>query len=164
MNNIVSEIRKKQDEVILMVNSAFDEIVKKVSQLSVSDIKEYNDYEITYPISNTSGFKSKKVIAVILNNQRIIAPTWKTVVQIILSDAIQDEEKKKRLYSLCDKLLGRKRKRLSSNYEDMRSPLKVDKNLYIETHYDTETLMNLLLQVLNEISYDYSSIKIAIKN
>lgn len=164
MNNIVNEIRKKQDEILLMVNSAFDEIVRDVSGLTQDNVDTDNEYEVTYPITNTTGFKSKKVIAVILNGQRIIAPTWKNVFKIILTDAITDQEKKRKLYSLCDRLLGRKRTRLSSSSNNMRSPLKLADDLYVETHYDTETLMNLLLQILNEISYDYSAIKIVIKN
>lgn len=164
MNNIVNEIRKKQDEIIVMINSSFEEIIKEVSQISKSDIKENNDYEIIYPLTNTSGFKNKKVIAVILNDKRIIAPTWKSAVSIILSDALKNDDIKNKMYNLCDKLLGRKRTRLSSKSDGMRSPLELDENLYIETHYDTETLMNLLLQVLNEVSYDYSTVRIAIKS
>ena len=33
MNNLVEQIRKKQDEIILMVNSSFDEIIKEVSKM-----------------------------------------------------------------------------------------------------------------------------------
>ena len=164
MNKLVSKIRKKQDELILMVNSTFDSIIMDISQLKKDDIEEVNEYELTYPITNTAGFKSKKVIAVILKGERVIAPTWKTVVKIVLNDALLDEKRKKKLSNLCDKLLGRKRTRLSSTDEGMRSPLKLGEGLYVETHYDTETLMNLLLQILNEISYDYNDIKIAIKN
>ena len=71
---------------------------------------------------------------------------------------------KQKLYELNDKLLGRKRTRLSKTPDDMRKPLELCENLYIETHYDTETLMNLLLQILNDIEYDYRDIKVAIKN
>lgn len=164
MDNIINEIRKKQDEIMLMINSAFEEIIRDVSLLNLTDVKENNDYEIIYPITNTTGFKGKKVIAVILNGNRIITPTWKMVVKVILSDVISDENNKVKLLNLCDKILGRKRNRLSSSPDEMKSPLKLGKNLYVETHYDTETLMNLLLTILNDISYDYSSIKIAIKN
>ena len=164
MNSIINNIRKKQDEIILMINSAFDEIVYEVSHINPANIDEKNEYEISYPLTNTAGFKSKKVIAVILRNERIITPTWKKAVEAILKDAIKDAEKKNKLYNLCDRLLGRKRTRVSSNPDDMRSPLELDKDLYVETHDDTETLMNLLLQILNEISYDYSTIKIVIKN
>ena len=164
MENIIREIRKKQDELILMINSTFDEIIQEVASLSSEEVVAENEYEVAYPITNTSGFKSKKVIAVILNGERIIAPTWKNVVRIILMDAIKEERNKTKLSNLCDRLLGRTRTRLSSVPDEMRSPLQLADNIYVETHYDTETLMNLLLQILNEISYDYGDIKIVIKN
>lgn len=164
MSNVINEIRKKQDELIVMINSTFDEIVKEVSKLNQSNNFIEDEYELIYPLTNTAGFKSKKVIAVIINDKRIITPTWKSVVEAILSDALKSKKTKDKIYNLRDKILGRKRKRLSSTSKDMRSPLNLDKNLFIETHYDTETLMNLLLQILNEVSYDYSKIKIVIKN
>ena len=46
----------------------------------------------------------------------------------------------------------------------MRNSVEICEGLYIETHYDTVMLMNLLLQILNEIGYDYSKINIIIKN
>ncbi len=164
MNNIVSDIRKKQDEIIMMINSTFDKIIRDVSSLEQNSPREEEQYEIIYPITNVSGFKGTKVIAVILNNDRIKAPTWKTVVKIVLSEVIKDEDKKRRLYALREKILGRNRTRLSAVSDDMRSPLKLDEDLYIETHYDTEALMDLLLKILNDINYDYSQIKIVIKN
>lgn len=164
MKNIIDEIRKKQDEIIVMINSTFDSIISEISKCDNCTISEDTEYEAIYPITNTTGLKGKKVIAVILNNKRIISPTWKNVVKIILEDAIKDEIKLKKLNNLCDKLLGRKRIRLSNTPVDMRSPLKLADNIYVETHYDTETLMNFLLQILNEISYDYSLVKVVIKN
>ena len=164
MNNLVEQIRKKQDEIILMVNSSFDEIIKEVSKMDHLPNKEPNEYELIYPLTNTAGFKGKKVIGVIIGEERKIAPTWKKVVEIILKKAIQDKKTEDKLANLCDKLLGRKRTRISSTDKDMKSPLKISENIYIETHYDTESLMKLLIQVLNEISYEYNNIKIVIKN
>lgn len=46
----------------------------------------------------------------------------------------------------------------------MRSLLKLNEKLYIETHYDTETLMNFMIQILSKIYYDYNKIEIVIKN
>lgn len=164
MNNTISNIRKKQDELILMINSVFDEIVNEIALTNAAEPIHNSEYEVMYPVTNTSGFKGKKVIAVILNGERKITPTWKSAFKLILQDAIKDSNRKQKLYSLCDKLLGRKRTRLSASSQNMRSPIELDNNLYVEAHYDTETLMNLLLQILNEIGYDYTNIKIAIKN
>lgn len=164
MNEIVRKIRKKQEELTTMINTAFDEIIKEVERISDYEVEENNNYDTTYPLTNAAGLKGKKIIAVIINEERYISPTWKNAVKIILDDVIKDNVKKKKLFSLREKILGRKRVILSSKLDDMRSPLELANNLYIETHYDTETLVKLLLQILNQIEYDYSNIKIVIKN
>ncbi|MBR2289289.1 MAG: hypothetical protein IJ867_01370 [Clostridia bacterium] len=162
--DIINKIREKQNEIIVMINSAFDEIVKEVENLKIGEMNYENNYETSYPITNTTGFKGRKPIAIKINDERMIAPTWKKVVEEIMNIVIQDETMKKRVLDLRDKLLGRKRRRISNSDDDMRSPLKLTDELYIETHYDTETLMNLLIQILGEISYDYSNIQIIVKN
>lgn len=162
--SIINAIREKQNQLIVMINTTFDEIIKEVETLTLEGAGYESEYESIYPITNTTGFKGKKPIAVKFGDKRIIAPTWKKVVEIILEEVLKDENMKERTFKLSDKLLGRVRKRVSTDSEGMRSPLEITRGLYIETHYDTETLLNLLLQILNEISYDYNNIKVVIKN
>ena len=46
----------------------------------------------------------------------------------------------------------------------MHSPVKIDEALYVETHYDAETLLRILTtRILDAVGYDYSDIRIAIK-
>ena len=161
--NIVNEIREKQNQLITMINTTFDDIVKRVEELEISGNESNVEYESIYPITNTTGFKGNKPIDVLIGNERMITPTWKVVVKRVLEEVMKDNEMKKRLFELRDKLLGRVRRRISSEPNEMRSPLKLCEELYVETHYDTETLMNLLLQILYEISYDSSNIKVVIK-
>ncbi|MBO5182803.1 MAG: hypothetical protein J6B64_00155 [Bacilli bacterium] len=162
--NIINDIREKQSQLILMINSTFDDIIRNIESIQDDERRNVREYASIYPITNTSGFKGKKPISVTFGNVTKTTPTWKSVVEFILKEVLNDPVMKERISSLCDIVLGRTRKRLSSSDENMRSPLKLDENLFIETHYDTETLMNLLLQILNGISYDYSQIKISIKN
>lgn len=164
MKSVITDIREKQNQLIAMINTTFDEIVKEVENLTSEEEKYETAYESVYPLTNTTGFKGKKPIAVKFGNERKITPTWKTVVEVILKEVLKNKEMKDRMFNLSDKLLGRVRKRVSISSKEMRSPLEVCEGLYVETHYDTETLMNLLLQILNEISYDYNNIHIIIKN
>lgn len=162
--NIIKEIREKQNELVIMINSTFDELIRKVEKLEMQNDEFECEYETIYPITNTAGFKGRKPIAIIYKGKRQTTPTWKSVVNEILQEVIKDETMKNRLMSLRDKLLGRVRKRLSKNEEGMRSPIKIYDNLYIETHYDAETLIKLLIEILEEISYEYNDIKVVIKN
>lgn len=162
--NLINEIRENQNQLILMINTTFDELVKKVEKMQRGEENDEMEYEITYPITNTSVFKGKKPIAVKIQNKRVITPTWKKVVENILKEVLEDEQMKNKIFGLRDVLLGRVRTRVSKKKDKMRSPLKLCDELYIETHYDTETLMNLLLEILDSISYDYNNIKVVIKN
>lgn len=162
--NLINEIRENQNQLILMINTTFDELVKKVEKMQRGEENDEMEYEITYPITNTSVFKGKKPIAVKIQNERVITPTWKKVVENILKEVLEDEQMKNKIFGLRDVLLGRVRTRVSKKKDKMRSPLKLCDELYIETHYDTETLMNLLLEILDSISYDYNNIKVVIKN
>lgn len=160
----IRRIREKQDQLITLINATFDEIVAELERTTQGTQNYESDYESIYPITNTAGFKGKKPIAVLFQEERIITPTWKSVVEKILTEVMKNEENKNRIMSLRDKLYGRVRNRISESEEGMRSAIKLEENLYIETHYDTETLMKLLLQILDEIKYDYNKIKIIIKN
>lgn len=163
--DLITSIREKQNQLVMMINSTFDELVEEISQIDkFGNDKDYESaYELSYSLVPTNRFKGKKPIAVIMNGEKNIIPTWKMAVSYILQEVVKDEKMYKRVLYLRDKLLGRVRTRISSVPDDMRSPLKISEELYIETHYDTETLLNLLVQILNEIKYDYTNIKIIIK-
>lgn len=163
--SLINEIREKQEQLILMINTTFDEIVKEVEAFQVSEHSEQETYEILYPLAHTAIFKGKKPIAVIFENEeRITTSTWKVVMETILRDALKDPKMQDRMMNLRDKLLGRKRKRISDSNDGMRSPLQLTDKLFIETHYDTETLLNLLLDILEHIGYDFQNLKIAVRN
>ena len=53
---------------------------------------------------------------------------------------------------------------LGSEEGKMRSPVKIDEALYVETHYDAETLMRILTtRILDAVDYDYSGVQIAVQ-
>lgn len=69
------------------------------------------------------------------------------------------------LMDLRGKILGRNRVLLGSEKGRMRGPVKISRALYVETHYDTETLLRILTtRILTPIGYDYTGIHVAIQN
>ena len=74
------------------------------------------------------------------------------------------ENLNKELENLAGKVSGKKRTLLAKTSDGMRSPLKIGENLFMETHYDTETLLNILMtRLLIPIGYDYSSISVTVR-
>lgn len=82
-----------------------------------------------------------------------------------MTQCLKSNDNKKKLLALSNSISGRKRRLIAKFDTDMRSPIKRCDNLYMESHYDTETLLNVLTnRILDAIQYDYSSIQISIHN
>ena len=68
------------------------------------------------------------------------------------------------LQAQAGRVSGKKRALLASSDEGMRSPLPIGGGLFLETHYDTETLLNILMnRILRPIGYDYSAIRVTVR-
>ena len=162
--NLVEELREKKTQLIITIDTTFEEMIRKVESLESGELKSQNSYESIFPLASCSTFKGKKPISVTFGKENIVTPTWKSVVEIILKEVIKNEEMKEKLFALRNRILGRVRNRIAATNDNMRSPIEVCEDLYIESHYDTKMLLDLLIQILNEIHFDYSKIKVTIKN
>lgn len=167
--DLYNELQNLRAELINDINIKFDSMLKQIdiSKSNQSNHHAKKEYETIMPLCiHSSAFKGKKPIAVIFkNNRRENVFSWKNVVSSILKDCIKNESQKNQLNELKGNVLGRNRMLLSSNSDKMRSPIKIDKNLYMESHYDTETLIRILTtRILDPVGYDYSEIHIAIRN
>ena len=164
--NVIQELQNIRSEIMLKVDTSFAELVERLENTDTIEIGQSENYETIYPITvNSALFKGKKPIAIIIGGERIDVRTWKMVVTEIMKDCNADPEKHVSLMNLRGKISGRERVLLAKENVQMRSPLEIDKNLYFETHYDTETLLRTLMtRVLDAIEYDYSNIMIATRN
>ncbi|MCI8330977.1 MAG: hypothetical protein HFE04_02615 [Bacilli bacterium] len=164
MNEKIKEIEKIQVELILTINSTFDKIKKMIEESENNTGKYFRkEYTLKYPITYCAGFKGTKPVSVNIGNKEIIAPTWKKVIEEILKEVIKDKNMKQNIMNLRNIMYGRTRTRLSNSKDNMKSPIQIDKNLYIETHYDTSMLIKLLLDILDNIKYNYNEIEIIVK-
>jgi hypothetical protein len=167
---LVSEIRKIQEKLSRHIEETFNEIVLVVesSQMHASVPERGADdeaqYSQTLSIMNTGAMKGRKPISVLLDGEVIVCPTWKRVFEAILRKCNAIPEKHSRLMAFRNQYFGNKRVLLAENKNQMRSPAEIDKGLFVETHYDTTSLMNLLLRILRDLDYDYRDIKVTVRS
>ena len=168
--DIVQELQKLREELIREIDDRFDQIIdglkKEDATSSQAENSTQRDYEIMYPLNVSAGiFKGKRPIGIIFaDGHRTENPTWKSVVQEVLQDCCKSPALQQELMDLRGKVLGKNRVLLGSETGKMRSPVKICEALYVETHYDAETLIRILTtRILNMTNYDYSGIRIAIK-
>jgi len=156
------------------INKIFEQLTLKIQQhtgtFGVSDYsiqKSNNNYESILQLnSNTALFKGKKPTGIIFGGgERKDVGTWKKVFELVLKDCIADPERHVNLLELRGKISGRERLILSDKPDGMRSPFEITDHLFIESHFDTTNLLHILLnRILKPIGYDYTNIKIAIRN
>jgi hypothetical protein len=165
--NVIREIQNVRSEIAIKTDAMFDELIRKLeSGAETVERGRAENYETIYPITtNPAIFKGKRPTGVIFEGERVNVSKWKTVVEEIMRRCNADAEKHVALMNLRGKIAGRERILLSNDGTAMRSPIEIDKNLYIETHYDTETLLRILTtRILNAVGYDYSNIAVAVRN
>lgn len=166
--NILYELEVMRKRILQEINTEFDVLIDRVSKENqIENPKEFpQPYEISYPLTIGSGmFKGKKPTKVVVEENVIRVNTWKQLVETVIKKCMETEKYNKSLYELSGNISGKKRVLLAATSDNMRSPLKLDEKLYMETHYDTETLLNILIsRILTPIGYDCSSISVTIRN
>jgi len=165
--NVIERIQNTRSELMLKVDAAFDELIRTLGNgADIAPRQLRGNFETVYPITvNPAIFKGKKPKAVIFGNERVDVGKWKTVVEEMMKRCNEDPEKHVDLMNLRGRISGRERVILAKDGERMRSPIKVDENLFVETHYDTETLLRTIMtRILDVVGYDYSGITVAVRN
>lgn len=125
-----------------------------------------NLIEEIYPLAkNPSFFKGRRPVAVIFpDGTRVRAPSWKSVVEAVLKDCDRDEDRHAALMSLRNRVYGSSRIILGDSAEEMQSPIALNPEMYVEAHYDVQSLLRITLtRILSVVGYDYSGIQVAVR-
>ena len=152
---LLSKLETLRAEMHRSVDTRVDRSIQHILRGGVLDIAP------TFPLTaNPAIFKGEKPESILLPDGREIkTPTWKTAVLTIMQDCNEDPVMHAHLMGLRGKVLGRQRAILAASPEKMHAPLEIGKDLYMESYYDTATLLYVLKnRVLDAIGYDYSGI------
>lgn len=157
--NTVQNLRKQMHQDI---DLKCDNIIERIKNGEALDEND-NCIERTMPLNSLSTFfKGKKITAVNFSDGREIAVSkWKEAVQIILQDCNSDEAMHNALIDICGKVYGKSRVLFADTPADMVAPIQIDGDMYLETKFDVESLLNVLKnRILDFVGYDYSGISI----
>lgn len=96
---------------------------------------------------------------VLPDGTEVAVSTWKKAAATIMQDCNADARRHDTLLYLRGKVSGKLRTILSNTPEGMDVPLKIDEELFMESKFDSETLLNVLTKrVLDAVGYDYRGI------
>ena len=154
---LLSKLETLRAEMHRSVDARVDRSIQRILTGSVLEESP------TLPLhTDPSAFKGKKPEAVLFpNGQSVRTPTWKAAVLAIMQDCNADPAKHTYLMELRGKVMGRQRNILATSPE---KPLEIDKELYMESYYDTASLLYVLKnRVLDEVGYNYSGICVQLR-
>lgn len=110
-------------------------------------------------------FKGRKPSAIILRGRETSVSTWKQAAVLILRDCDAVPECHGRLLGLRGHVLARYRTLLAETPKGMLSPIRVGRGLYFEGHWDSESMMRLLVErILDEVGYDCQNAAVKCRN
>ena len=156
----LSQLETLRSELHRVVDERVDGSIHRILLGGVLDIAP------TFPLTaNPAIFKGEKPESILFPGSREVkTPTWKAAVLAIMQDCNEDPVMHAHLMGLRGKVLGRQRTILAASPEKMHAPLEIDKDLYMESYYDTATLLYVLKsRVLDEVGYNRSGIRVRLR-
>jgi len=162
----IQDLQNARNQAVREIDTVFLELLNILENDSEEVEPCGNEnYDSVYPISfNAAEFKGKKPTSLIFGIERVPVLTWRMVFEKIMERCNSEVDKHAALMDLRNKISGRARFILSDRPDGMRTPTKIAHKLYAETHYDTPTLLHILLhRILDPIRYDYSNIYVTVK-
>jgi hypothetical protein len=107
-------------------------------------------------------FIGTKPSAVMFGEERVDVKTWREVAGAILSQC--NGERHDELMYLRNKVAGKVRRIFADSPNGMRRPLRIADDMYMESHYGSETMMYILKDlILKHTGFDCSNIQIVLR-
>ena len=166
MQKLKGDVAKMQalvNEISARVDRGIAEAMAEETHSAPEPFSFESIVSINLPLND---FKGKKPTGLFLPGRpRVNLGTWKQVAVELLKDCINDPDRKAKLYALRGTASGRNRVFVDAVPDTMRSPAEISRNLFVECHYDTATLLHVVLHILlKSVGYDYSQVNVALKN
>ena len=122
------------------------------------------EYEYALKYAPAYLFIGKKPAAVLFGDERVDVKKWTDVYRLVYGRVNQDAQAHEDLMYLRNKAAGKVRTFISDTPDEMRRPIKVDEDLYVEAHYGTQTMHHIMVDcILRYVRYDLSDIKVVVK-
>lgn len=160
----IEAVEKLREQMHDNIDLKCDDLIERIKKGESLD--ENKVIERTLPLNSLSAFfKGTKITAVRFSDggeEKV--NKWKDAVKIILQDCNSDEKMHYTLTDICGKVFGKSRTLFDKTPDEMIAPIKIDENMYLETKFDIEALLNVLKnRILDFVGYDYSGISIKYK-
>lgn len=146
------------------IDSKCDNLIERI--MNGESIDDDTTAQRILPLNSMSAFfKGTKVTAVrFADGSEISVGKWKDAVKVIMQNCNSNEKMHTALTRICGTVFGKTRTLFDKSPDEMIAPIKIDENMYLETKFDVEALLNVLKnRIFDLIGFDYSGISIKVE-
>lgn len=153
-----------EEEIINRANYLTDKALE-IWSMPETNYKEEDEYISAYDLSDTeTSFIGEKIKSFKFDNHVYEVNSWKEFCENI-ARFLYDLDKIPfiELVKKSDSNSEGNAKRFSSNPEELRSPIKIDNDIYLETNYNTDSILNSVRCIIDAYLIDQSEIEFVLK-
>ena len=163
---VLAEVDRCRAQLHQLIDDRLDAFMLRIT---CGDLSEYVQDETVRAIPLVSAparCKGMKPVAVVLPDGSMVeTSTWKKAAAVILRDCAADPGHQERLMEMRGRVNGNFRRLLAEDPSGMDAPLKITEGLYLESKFDTQALLdNLIQKVLRRVGYDCGRIAVLYRN
>ena len=163
---VLSEVERCRARLHQLIDDRLDAFML---QITCGDLSEYIQDKAVRAIplvSASARCKGMKPMAVVFPDGSMVeTSTWKKAADAILRNCDANPRCHEQLMEMRGRVNGNFRRLLAENPHGMDAPLKIAEGLYLESKFDTQALLDHLIQkILRRVGYDCNMIAILYRN
>jgi hypothetical protein len=134
----------------------------KIWRSCQTSYENIRDVENTYSLDDDINFTGEKIKYFTIMGQKIIVNYWVSFLQQ-LCIILYDLEPAKFRILLLDNEINRRKAILSNNKNELRLPMKISDNLFIEGNLSTEYILYITKILLEKIGIDIEEVNVCLR-
>lgn len=163
LNKYLREIDKWNEETILKRANILKDTALKIWVYPSTDFVLPRSTENVYSLSDDQSFTGEKVQSYIFQEREITVKSWRDFYQSICLALYDSDSNKFKSFLDDDEFQMKKRKMISSKESDLKVPLKISDNIYLESHLNTNAILNMVRLVLKKYNIDEEDISLYLR-
>ena len=159
---VLAEVDRCRAQLHQLIDDRLDAFILRITCGDLSEYIRDGAVRAVPLMSAPARCKGMKPVAVVFPDGSMVeTSTWKKAAAAILRDCDTDPGRHERLMEMRGRVNGNFRRLLAADPNGMDAPLKITEDLYLESKFDTQALLdNLDQKILRRVGYDCGGIAV----
>ncbi len=163
LNKYLSGLEEWNEETIKKRAEILCKMSLKIWTYPQTEYKLPKKTENLYSLSDNQSFTGEKIESYIFQDKETKVKSWKEFYQNVCLYLYDLDSNKFKLFLDDEEFQMKKRKMISSNKSELKTPLKISDTIYLESNLNTDSILNMIRLILNKFEIEDEGISIYLK-